>query len=251
MQQSFNSINDTLLRRANGHKKTSPRYASIDTAMVVERVLMAAGVAGMVPVGLPRISAGRGRSTRHTVRIRFSGPDSGPAVSKEGFPELVIKNSYNGESSLSFHLGLYRLICSNGLTIAVPGADAHNLSQITRHLEGPSREFHKNLDYQIAAAFEGLKTLGDTITRLENTPVTALTELYLTASLGLSKRQNELYSSIRVGTYGRDTDMSLWAVFNAINETYRRTSRSESANESRNIGLLERIESNLVIGIAA
>ncbi|MEG1141048.1 MAG: DUF932 domain-containing protein [Clostridia bacterium] len=36
-------------------------------------------------------------------------------------PQLIINNSHNGHTPLKISLGLFRLVCSNGLTVGVPG----------------------------------------------------------------------------------------------------------------------------------
>jgi len=36
-------------------------------------------------------------------------------------PQIVLDNSLNGSSPLQIHMGLFRLVCTNGLVIAIPG----------------------------------------------------------------------------------------------------------------------------------
>lgn len=54
---------------------------------------------------------------KHMLRFR----NMNDTISKEigdTFPEIVMTNSHDGTSSFKFHVGLFRLVCSNGLVIA-------------------------------------------------------------------------------------------------------------------------------------
>jgi len=54
---------------------------------------------------------------KHMLRFR----NVNDTISKEigdTFPEIVMTNSHDGTSSFKFHVGLFRLVCSNGLVIA-------------------------------------------------------------------------------------------------------------------------------------
>lgn len=236
---SFDLKNNMLVARAASNKKTSAKYAPIDTAIVLERVLAIGLARGFQVTGDARVRHTGSKSSTHTVRLRFNALSG--TGNNQGFPELIIRNSYNGESALSFHLGFYRLICSNGLTIAVPGTEGINIAKKARHVTGPVREFTRTLDDAIVAAFAGLQGLQKQFTQLENTPVTAEQEDAIVERLGLSKAQRSAFNGLRAGNAGRDTEANLWAVYNCINEAYRKTSRSEFANENRNVELLAKI----------
>lgn len=49
--------------------------------------------------------------------IRLSNPEFKSVAVGEEVPELVLTNSHNGKNSFSFRIGIYRLVCSNGLVI--------------------------------------------------------------------------------------------------------------------------------------
>lgn len=51
--------------------------------------------------------------------IRFRNPQFAKSLQVGGLiPEILIVNSHDGESAFKFHMGLFRVICSNGLVIA-------------------------------------------------------------------------------------------------------------------------------------
>lgn len=237
--ESLATINEKLKECAGLRKNTSDRYSLVDTEEVVARVLTAGITRGYHAHSI-RVSRRR-RSSLHTVRIRFTALAGD--VTNQGHPELVITNSYNGESSLRFHLGFYRLICSNGLTVPMPGFEDVNMLDKKRHVKGPKmNEFTRHLDERIAAAFEGLAGLASRFARLESVAVTPEQEEAVISSLALGKRQMKALQEIRRGAYNRDTEHNLWALYNAVNEAIRRAGRSEFAAEMRNVNLLQHVE---------
>lgn len=245
--ESFSEVNARLKSQAAVDKRTSERYAMVDTETVIKRVFELAIEQGL-HVDRTKVAT-RGKGSLHTVRIRFTAllsPNGGeyPVGRDSGHPELTIMNSYNGECSLKFNLGFYRLICSNGLTIPMPGFDEVNYdSGKRRHIAGPKMsEFNRHLDERIIAALEGLKGLGAKFEQMSSMAVSRGQEATIIAQLGLTKGQRKQYDSIRGGVYGRDTEGNLWAIYNAVNEAIRRSQRSEFATEMRNIDLLANVE---------
>ena len=228
------AFNALLKGRVRG--KTGPRYESIDTTILVNRVVEVAQRSGYTVDSINASATGR-KSTKHVVRIRFAG------LKGDGqntyFPELVLFNSYDGEQSLRFSTGLFRLVCSNGLTIG----EGITEQVRHRHIAGPKTEqFVRTLDTQIAACLKDLSGLGAVIERLQSVKLPATTELRITESLKLSKRMSENLRLIRDGYAGRDHEQNLWAYYNAVNEVLRKGSRSTASNEFRNMNLLSTIE---------
>jgi hypothetical protein len=52
--------------------------------------------------------------------IRFRNPEHHKISKSIGdtFPEILLTNSHDGTSSFNFHVGLFRLVCSNGLVVS-------------------------------------------------------------------------------------------------------------------------------------
>lgn len=55
-------------------------------------------------------------------------------------PRVRLYNSYDGRLKYQFHMGFFRLICSNGMVIAAEGFEDKNISKKMRHT--PSLEKH-------------------------------------------------------------------------------------------------------------
>lgn len=231
--ESFIAFNNALHSRVRG--KTGPNYAHIPSGEVLAAVYSVAQSRGLSISEVLGSATGR-LNTRHVIRIRFDGLKG--TGQDQYFPELVLYNSYDGEQSLRLSTGMFRLICSNGLTIG-EGITEHTR---VRHVQGPAMDFRKNLEYQIAACIDALVSMESTIARLKGMTLPATVEQGITDSLKLSKRMTGQLSLIRSGAAGRDSEQNLWAYYNAVNEVLRKGSRSAAANEFRNMNLLSKLE---------
>jgi len=228
-----------MMENAATNKQTTERYAHVDTADVLQRVLRI-GVERGFHVDRTSVTHRR-KGTLHTVRIRFTALSG--TGKNQGHPELVIVNSYNGESSLRFYLGFFRMICSNGLTIPMPGMEEATTNDKKRHLKGPAMDgFTRHLDERICAAFEGLANINSRFDAMAVRTINREQEATIIDQLSLSKKQLETLATIRMGKYGRDYEMNLWSLYNAVNEAMRITSRSEFSNQEHNFKLLPTIE---------
>jgi hypothetical protein len=64
---------------------------------------------------------GTSNYARHMVRL--TNPELGfmDLKSDKVKPQIVLDNSHNGMSPAQIHMGLFRLVCTNGLVVAMPG----------------------------------------------------------------------------------------------------------------------------------
>jgi len=64
---------------------------------------------------------GRKLHARHIIRLE--NPDLGymDLKSDKVKPHVILDNSHNGTSPAQMHMGLFRLVCTNGLVVAMPG----------------------------------------------------------------------------------------------------------------------------------
>lgn len=64
---------------------------------------------------------GKKLHARHIVRLE--NPDLGymDLKSDKVKPHVILDNSHNGTSHAQMHMGLFRLVCTNGLVVAMPG----------------------------------------------------------------------------------------------------------------------------------
>ena len=113
------------------HASRSDRYQYIPTTAVLEGMAKE----GFLPV---KVSAANVREAdrksfgKHM--IRFRRIDQAPVTVGGIFPEVVMINSHDGTSSYRLSLGLYRLVCSNGLCVQQGGLEDVRVSHMGRNV---------------------------------------------------------------------------------------------------------------------
>ena len=93
------------------------RLSSKYTFLPTERILTGLMSAGFVPVDARQASARRGSAlhARHVVRLR---PRFQTVQLKDSVPEVVFLNSHDGSSAYQLRMGLFRVVCTNGLIVS-------------------------------------------------------------------------------------------------------------------------------------
>lgn len=95
--------------------KVSNRYSFVPTYDLLE----AFAKIGWLPTYSRQI--GSSEFARHMVRLTNSDLGYMDLKKDKVKPQIVLDNSHNGMSPAQVHLGLFRLVCTNGLVIAMPG----------------------------------------------------------------------------------------------------------------------------------
>jgi hypothetical protein len=189
----------------------STNYTHIPTSQVIEDMIEL----GWTPVSAQEVKARRGKGyQKHIIRfqnqnIMIKGNDG-----DDVFPELLLTNSHDGKNAFHLRVGLYRLVCSNGLVIA----DSEFSNVAIRHM-GYTFEA---LREQVLAMINSLPNLVQKINTFRDTPLSdeQMTEFALKAASLRWKNKNiqidvvELLASER----NEDNGVNLWNVFNRIQE---------------------------------
>jgi hypothetical protein len=68
---------------------------------------------------------GQNQYGRHIIRLSNPGFGNLPLKGDVVNPHILLDNSHDGYTPASLHLGLFRLVCTNGLVIAIPGMSTH------------------------------------------------------------------------------------------------------------------------------
>lgn len=111
---------DQLRPELQTSKQMSKRYVWMDTAAIVENLLSLKSKGEQV-FELRSIQGKKSRKAQlagrgiHIARVKMC--KSYEIDGETLFPELVIKNSYDGSCPLIVEMGVFRLVCTNGLTI--------------------------------------------------------------------------------------------------------------------------------------
>lgn len=95
------------------HASRSPKYTFIPT----ERVLTGLMNAGFEPVDARQARSRRGSAvhSRHILRLRRRFET---VQLRDSVPEIVFLNSHDGTSAYQLRMGLYRVVCTNGLIVS-------------------------------------------------------------------------------------------------------------------------------------
>jgi len=159
----------------------------------------------------------------------------------DSFPQILLTNSHDGKAAFNFRVGIFRLICSNGLVIS--DADFSNVS--IRHINYT----FESLQAKVAEMITKLPNLVQKINLFKST---ALTEDQMAdfAQKAMQLRTKERVNIMDVLTPDRpqDSGNDLWVVFNRVQEkllggSYRAGKRKERSvkNFQKDIELNEKL----------
>lgn len=97
------------------YEKQSDRYAFIPTTEVIDTLRNAGYLPVQAGQSVSRIP-GKGMFTKHM--LRFQAQNDNLSVVGDSRLEAVLINSHDGTSAYHLSLGVFRLVCSNGLVVA-------------------------------------------------------------------------------------------------------------------------------------
>ena len=210
-----------LVERAPAIAATEPsttvssRYRFISTQHVLEALISN----GLRPYAVQQSRSNKEHGITYAKHlIRFRAAETEFCKVGDNFPELVILNSHNGLSSYRIYVGVFRLICTNGLIVS----DGTVISENIRHT-------HDVIQEVIAAtgrAVQRFPSVADTITQWQGIHLTmtqqrnlALSALGLRWDVGQSPILPEaLLVPRRYDDHGDD----LWRIYNRIQENLER-----------------------------
>ena len=219
-----------LLRRApsifagEAHEETSAQYRFFPTIRIVEGMRKA----GWMPVAAEEARVrveGRRGFQKHVIRFQQDFSEGGVTMEVgKLYSQVVISNSHDGKSAYHLDLGLFRLVCMNGLMIAdsiaprlaVPhrGATANDVVEASFEVVGhaplaieKAREYSRiTVEQPVREAFAGAALLLK-YDSLDEAPV----------------RPDVMLRANRYQDEGND----LWKTFNTVQENLIRGGRKD------------------------
>lgn len=188
--------------------KMSDRYSFVNTMEVVEmfneqgwNVRTASQV---------RSRKGGEKYAAHEVRLQKQGfVQVGDTV-----PEIIISNSHNGQKPLDIQMGLFRKVCTNGLTVPEKGL---NEQFKIRHI-GITPEDVKRLTEQIDANLSGVS---ERVKRMMETPMSneaAIEFLRQSSVIPFHKGVEINFDDFLTAQRNEDANETVWSVFNIAQE---------------------------------
>ena len=165
--------------------------------------------------------------------IRFRNGEL-PAVG-DTLVEAIVRNSHNGMTTLNVGAGLFRLVCSNGLTIATSTVEQFNIRHTGFNPDDVKRlteSFAKKLPIiqnSVDKMMGKMLTEGEKIDFAKNASIIKWGMGSIPATLNME----ELITPIRKEDEGDD----LWKVFNVVQEKFIKGGVEYKSNKGRKTSL--------------
>ena len=129
----------------------------------------------------------------------------------DAFPQILLTNSHDGKAAFNFRVGIFRLVCSNGLVIS--DADFSNVS--IRHINYT----FESLQAKVAEMIAKLPNLVNKINTFKQTQLTEeQMQDFATKAMQLRTKQQVNVLEILTADRPQDQGNDLWVVFNRIQE---------------------------------
>ena len=204
-------------------REVSSKYVHVPTSRVIDDLMSM----GWQPVQAAQRRGRAGKTSMFSKHmIKFQNPNL-IIKGNEGddvFPQIILTNSHDGTQSFKFMMGLYRLVCSNGLVIA----DEEFASFKIRHM-GYSFE---DLQQLITNAVEELPKKVEVINTMKSVELTenqqkdlAFKAFLLRQGIALESEQakevkisDEVLENILETQRAEDAGNDLWVTFNRVQE---------------------------------
>ena len=202
------------------NKGVSDKYLHVNTETVIDDLAKL----GWFPVTASQRRTKARKDGSPTIRskhmISFQNPDL-MIKGKNGddaFPRIIVTNSHDGLCSFQFRVGIYRLVCSNGLVVADEEFSAFSIKH-----KGYTFE---ELQTVVAQAVADLPNKVVVLNKMQVRMLTAdeqrqlaIDAMALRSSNPEAKYTDATIEEVLTATRKEDEGDSLWLVFNRIQES--------------------------------
>ena len=225
----------------------SRHYVAINSELVLEN-LLATELPGGIKFELREVQGPKSRKKfggKHIIRLKTNKSIT-VAEGDEVFPEVVITNSYNRTSPFKVEIGLFRLVCTNGLVIKTRDFGSFKC----RHMGDEARTAQ-----EIVLQFvQHLPNVIETQKQLMGTEMSedqAIDFALKAAQLRWEKTFSEEDARILLEVARpEDEGMNAWAVFNRVQEKlmnggYRLTGQKRQTRTLTNVGKISNVNTGL------
>jgi hypothetical protein len=200
-------INDNPITQTRPHHSRSDKYKFVSTADVIARFESRGWVVEQTSMSNARTHKGY---QKHVVTMKPSGGRTIKVGDTEA--RLMIFNSHNGSSSLQIKMGLFRLVCANGLV--VPNGIYEGVKL---------RHTGKDLEYKLDEALERIEIAAEKLNQLWNKTQRQITveerKQLLRVATDLRHGEDQpLDPDMLTTNRPEDLDNTIWTVFNTLQE---------------------------------
>ncbi len=184
------------------------KYVQTPTSRVVEDLMSL----GWQVTKAQEVKARKGKGYQKHIVV-FRHPDI-MITGKDGddaYPQILLTNSHDGKAAFNFRVGIFRLVCSNGLVVS--DADFNNVS--IRHINYTFETLQSKIN-EVIAKLPGLVQKINTFKAKELTE-NAMKEFAVRAA-ALRTKSSINIDALLAPTRNEDAGNDLWAVFNRVQE---------------------------------
>jgi hypothetical protein len=146
----------------------------------------------------------------------------------DSFPEILLTNSHDGKAAFNFRVGIFRLVCSNGLVIS----DADFGVMSIRHMNYT----FESLQAKVADMITKLPGLVQKINLFKSTTLTE-TQMndFATKAAALRTKKTVNIMDVLTPTRTEDQGNDLWVVFNRVQEKILGGSYTSGGRKARSV----------------
>lgn len=202
------------------NKGVSEKYLHVNTETIIDDLAKL----GWIPVTAMQRKAKPRKDGSATIRskhmISFQNPDL-MIKGKDGddaFPRIIVTNSHDGFNSFQFRVGIYRLVCSNGLVVADEEFSAFKI----KHKGYTFEELQAVVAQAVADLPNKIQILNKMQARMltpEEQRQLALDAMALRSTNPDTKYDEASIAEVLASTRKEDEGDSLWLVFNRVQES--------------------------------
>lgn len=205
-QAAINRIE--ALEATHAAANTSERYGFVSTRNIIDQLAEVGFTIRSAQIQKVRSESRQGFQF-HLLRFRH---EQMLAKVGDSFPEVVIGNSHDGSSSIFGMLGLFRLICSNGMV----SGNIEDAFRVTHRIANVSTVTERVLEL---AGRAGRMT--EVVQRLQArsvSPTEASDFILEAAKIRYEKPSDQQLHSLRNIRRAEDAAPNAWALFNSVQE---------------------------------
>lgn len=199
-----------IFNKTTGYN-VSNRYVAINTADIVSQFEAAGFTLNRASKAKVKDKAKDGFQKHLLV---FRHPDAALGGVTGAVPEILLKNAYDGSSSFQLMLGVYRLVCANGLVVGT--------TYETMRVRHVGRDAVAQAVQGALDIIKQVETVAQSIRAMQATQLTDFQRfMFAKAAWGLIAPKTSVEVSIDSMLQPRrhaDTGTDLWTVFNRIQE---------------------------------
>jgi len=146
----------------------------------------------------------------------------------DSFPQILLTNSHDGKAAFNFRVGIFRLVCSNGLVIS--DADFNNVS--IRHINYTFESLQAKIN-------EIIEKLPGLVNKINVFKAKTLTEVemndFATKASQLRTKKTVNIMDVLTPTRTEDQGNDLWVVFNRVQEKILGGSYTSGGRKARSV----------------